>query len=170
MQLKINLEAVIEDLRKTGVLKAQAKEGRVTSEGRVATYNHNGTRGVMIKVLCETDFTAKSDVFVELCDQLCLHIAAYEPKFVSADQVDQDYIAKECEIAKIKLEEEGKKPEMIVKILEGKTAKLASEVSLLSQPFIMNTDITVLERILQTSQATGEKITVDSFVVYKLKN
>ena len=41
---EINLEAVIEDLRKTGVLKAQAKEGRVTSEGRVATYNHNGTR------------------------------------------------------------------------------------------------------------------------------
>ncbi len=159
---------IIDYLKKQGVLKSAAKEGREAAQGSIFTYTHEMRIGVMIEIKCETDFVARGEDFQQLGKELCLHIAAYQPKFVSAEQVSKEYIESELALAKTKLEEEGKASEMITKILEGKKSKMAKEVSLLSQPFLMNMEISVDEHVRQLMAKSGENIQVSKFVVYNL--
>lgn len=51
----------------------QRRDGK---EGAIFTYNHNNRIGVLLHLQCETDFAAKSEAFLELGHNLCLHIAA----------------------------------------------------------------------------------------------
>ena len=161
-------QEVIDHLRKNGALKAQSRAGRSTDQGNIFTYSHEGRVGVMIEVTCETDFVARSDDFQALGKNLCLHTAAYQPKFVSEDQVDEAFIAKELEIAKDQLIKEGKDESIIDKILMGKKAKISKENTLLSQPFLLDTSLSVQDHISQLIQKTGENIQVKRFVIYSM--
>ena len=72
-----------EILKEKGFKKAEDKAERETHQGRVATYTHStGKIGVMVEVLCETDFVAKHEDFVNFTKELCLQIAAMEPENV----------------------------------------------------------------------------------------
>src|SRR4051812_31048918 len=71
---------------------AAKKADRETGEGLVEAYIHgNGKVGVIVEVLCETDFVAKTDDFKSLCKEVAMQIAAMDPKDVDA-LVKQDYI------------------------------------------------------------------------------
>jgi len=161
-------EKIMKFLREQGALKAADRSSRQTNQGGIFSYVHEGRIGVMVKIMCETDFVSRSEDFREFGNDVALHVAAYQPQFVSPDQVDPQFIATEMEIAKKQLLEEGKPENILEKILEGKKSKLASEVSLLSQPFIKNTDVTVNDQLLAISQKTGEKIVIEQFVTYSL--
>jgi elongation factor Ts len=161
-------EVVIKHLREQGVMKAASRADRATSQGSVFSYVHEGRIGCMVVVKCETDFVSRSDSFKAFGNQLCLHIAAYQPKFVSPEDVDQKFIDNELEIAKTQLENEGKPADKISMILEGKKAKITSEVSLLKQPFLISPDQTVENYMLSVSQQTGEKIMIEKFVILTL--
>jgi elongation factor Ts len=161
-------EAIITHLRKQGVLKQQARQDRDTNHGGVFTYVHEGRIGVMVELKSETDFVSRSEDFSTLGNDIALHIAAYQPKFVSSEEVSQEFIDKELDIAKAQLEKEGKPADKIDMILNGKKAKLTKEVSLLSQAFLKDSEITIEELITRTVQKTGEKIIVSRFVIYNI--
>jgi elongation factor Ts len=165
-----NEEEIIDYLRKQGVLKSQARQDRDTANGGIFCYVHENRLGVMLEIKCETDFVSRSDVFKNFGSDICLHIAAYQPKFINETDVDEDFINNELSISKVQLENEGKNTEMIEKILIGKKSKINKEFSLLSQPYIKNPDISVSEFLSQVSQSTGEKITISRFVVYNLNS
>jgi elongation factor Ts len=57
-----NTELAIEHLRKSGIAKAATKVGRAAKEGRLVSLIRDGT-GVLVEILCETDFVAKTDEF-----------------------------------------------------------------------------------------------------------
>ena len=64
----------------------------MTNEGRVYAYVHNGGRvGAMVKVWCETDFTARSEEFIALCKELAMQVVSMEPKNVR-ELLKQAYI------------------------------------------------------------------------------
>lgn len=159
---------IIKHLREQGALKAEKRSDRKTNEGGIFSYIHEGRIGVMVTIKCETDFVSMSDSFKKLGEDLTLHLAASQPKFLSPEEVDQDFINEELEIAKKQLIDEGKPEAILGKILEGKKNKITKEVSLLSQPFLLNTDITIQQLITEVGQATGEKIEVDKFIIYTL--
>jgi elongation factor Ts len=163
-------EEIITHLRKQGVLKQQSREGRETSVGMIFSYVHEGKIGVLIEILCETDFVAKSPDFVELGNSLALHIAAFQPKFLSREEVDPKFIEAELDVAKELLLSEGKPADIIDRILEGKKNKLMDEFTLLSQPYIKNQDISVSEYISEVAQKTGEKIVVKRYTIYTLNS
>jgi len=72
-----------EILKEKGFKKAETKAERETHQGRVATYTHaTGKIGVMVELLCETDFVAKHEDFLSLTKDLCLQVAAMNPKDV----------------------------------------------------------------------------------------
>jgi elongation factor Ts len=160
--------AIIEYLKKQGVLKSAAKQGRETTTGAIFTYAHEMRIGVMVEIKCESDFVARGEDFQNLGKEVCLHIAAYQPKFVTAEEVSQDYINAELVIAKEKLLADGKPEDMIVKILEGMKNKMAKEVSLLSQPFLMNPEISTADHIAGITAKCGEKVEISKFVVFNL--
>jgi len=60
-----DMEKAVENLRKSGVAKAEKKSGRSTNQGRVWT-SIDGKDAAIVEVLCETDFAAKTDKFANL--------------------------------------------------------------------------------------------------------
>ena len=81
-----------EILKKKGFEKAEKKAERETHQGRIATYTHNtGKIGVMVELLCETDFVAKHEDFLALTKDLCLQVAAMNPETVE-DLMKQEFI------------------------------------------------------------------------------
>ena len=79
-------------LKEKGFKKAETKSERETHQGRVATYTHStGKIGVMVELLCETDFVAKHEDFVNLTKDLCLQVAAMDPENVD-ELMKQEFV------------------------------------------------------------------------------
>lgn len=68
-------------LTKWGIEKSEKKAGRETKAGIVDSYIHAGGKvGVLVELLCETDFVARTAEFKNLAHELCLQIASMNPK------------------------------------------------------------------------------------------
>jgi len=64
-----NLDAAVENLRKSGAAKAAKKSGRVAAEGVIKlASSDDGSTAVIVEVNCETDFVAKDANFLEFSD------------------------------------------------------------------------------------------------------
>ena len=75
-----DMEKAIEWLREKGLSQAAKKASRIAAEGVVAQYiSEDGTVGVIVEVNCETDFVAKTDNFVNFCNNVAKHIARANP-------------------------------------------------------------------------------------------
>jgi len=81
----------IEWLKKRGLEKAAKKADRETSQGLIESYVHNGRIGVLVELLCETDFVAKTDEFKHLAREIAMQISAMNPKDMEA-LLQQEYI------------------------------------------------------------------------------
>ncbi|MCZ8239153.1 MAG: translation elongation factor Ts [Leptospiraceae bacterium] len=160
-----DIEKAADYLREKGMAKAAKRVGKETSQGRVVAYIHGGTGkvGVLVQLNCETDFVGNNEEFEALGKEICMQIAAMSPLFISEDQVPKDEIEAESKVLKAQLEEEGKKPEQIEKILPGKLKKYYSEVCLLNQPFIKENSKTIQDLINEAIAKFGENITVAKF-------
>ncbi|MDR1595821.1 MAG: translation elongation factor Ts [Puniceicoccales bacterium] len=163
-----NMEEAVTVLRKKGVANAAKRIGREASEGIIQSYIHGGGRiGVLVELNCETDFVAKNEEFHNLAKDICVHVAATAPLYVSADEIPTDVEARERDIAAGQCV--GKPSNAVEKIVEGKLAKWRDEVCLLSQPFVKDQQISVGEYITQMIAKIGENIKVKRFVRYQVK-
>jgi elongation factor Ts len=164
-------EKAAEFLRKKGLASAAKKAGRVASEGVVTAYIHSNNRiGVLLEVNCETDFVAKTDDFKNFCKDVAMHIAASNPLYVSEEQVDQAALEKEREIKTAQAREQGKKEDMIPRIVDGQIAKWKKEVCLLDQIWVRDPDGKKDIKSLTTELVAklGENIKIRRFVRYEL--
>ena len=166
-----DLEAAITLLRKSGLAAAAKRAGRDANEGTIASYIHQGGRlGVLVEVNCETDFVARTDRFQEFARDVALNIAAMNPIYVSADDVPEEYKAKEREVYADQAKD---KPENArEKIVEGKLAKHLSEICLLEQPYFRDAtekkQRTMEELRADASSELGENITIRRFEIFRL--
>jgi elongation factor Ts len=78
-------------LKKRGAEIAEKKADRETSQGIVDSYVHNGKVGVLLTLLCETDFVARTEEFKNLSHEIAMQIAAMDPKDVKT-LLAQEYI------------------------------------------------------------------------------
>ncbi len=163
-----DMEKAVDYLRTKGLAAAAKKQGRIAAEGLVGSYIHSGKIGVMAEVNCETDFVAKNSDFQDFVKDVCMHIAASDPKFLSADDIDEEFKNREAEVYAAQLKEQGKPENMIANIVQGKLAKMAKEVALLQQPFVKNPDITIGDLLNEMTLKLGEKIVIRRFVKYNL--
>lgn len=162
-----NEEKAIETLRKKGIAVAQKKSSRATKEGLIHSYIHMGGKiGVMVELGCETDFVAKNSDFQAFATDIAMHIAAANPLYLAKEDIPADFIEKEKDIFKEQLKD---KPENVMeKILEGKVAKIASEVCLLEQAYIKDDKISISDYLTATIARIGENIVIRRFVRYAL--
>jgi len=160
-------EQAVAILRKKGMATAAKKADREATEGLVESYIHLGGKvGVLVEVKCETDFVAKNDQFRELVRDIAMHIAAASPLYVSREDVPEDVLEKEREIAASQAE--GKPAQAVQKIVEGKLAKYFGSVCLLEQPFVKNPDQTVQELLTESIAKIGENILIGRFARFQL--
>ena len=162
-----NVEEAALILRKQGEANAAKKADRDAKDGVVESYIHLGGKvGVMIEVNCETDFVARNDDFKAFVKDICLHIAAAAPTAVTREEIPEDLVNKEREIAASQAE--GKPPMAVQKIVEGKLEKFFAQSVLLDQPFVKNPDVTIRQLVTSTIQKTGENIQIRRFTRYQL--
>lgn len=162
-----DIEKAITALRKKGVSTAAKKAGRNTSEGLIEQYIHMGGKvGVLIELNCETDFVAKTDDFKALAKDLCLHVAAANPSHLNREEVSEEIVNKERDIATSQAE--GKPPQAIQKIVEGKLDKFYSQICMVDQPFIKEPAKTIKDLINEKIAQLGENIVIRRFSRFQL--
>lgn len=81
-----------EILKARGYEKMADKAEREIKAGRVTSYVHTtGRIGVMLELLCETDFVANHEDFISTSKEICLHIAAMNPKSTE-ELMESDFV------------------------------------------------------------------------------
>ncbi len=164
-----DMEEAVKYLREKGIAKAAKKAHRETKEGVIASYIHAGNKiGVLLELNCETDFVARTDEFQQLAKDICMQIAATDPKYISRDDVPEEVLNKEKEIYIKQAKDSGKPDNIAEKIAEGKLNKFYSEVCLLEQPFIKEAEQTIEDLIKGYIAKIGENITVRRFTRYQV--
>jgi elongation factor Ts len=159
-----DFEKAVDYLRKKGLAKAAKRADRVASEGVLELYNHgDGRVGVMVEVNCETDFVARSDAFREFAHEIALQIAALSPLWIKEEDIPEEVLAKEEEIAKERALQEGKPENVVDRIVEGRINKFKDEVVLLRQAYIRDDKKSIQEYLNEAIVAIGENIIIRRF-------
>ena len=128
-------------LKERGLLKAEKKAERETTQGLIEAYIHAGGRiGAMVEVNCETDFVARTDEFKELAHNIAMQVAAMQPQFISEEEI------------------------------RGEGDIEPQVTCLLLQPYIKDPTKAVQDLIVETIAKVGENIKVRRFVRFELGN
>jgi elongation factor Ts len=156
-------------LRKRGLAQAAKKSGRATSEGLIGSYIHAGGKiGVLVELNCESDFVARTDDFQTLLRELALQVAAANPQYVTRDDVPAEIIEREKSVYRAQMENSGKPPQVIEKIVEGKLGSFYEQVCLVDQPSIRDPKVGVKAMLQAAVAKLGENISVARFVRFKV--
>ena len=152
-------------LRKQSASQADKKSGRTLGAGIVGTYLHTNKKiAALVEMYCETDFVAQGAEFIEIANDIAMHITAMAPEFVRSSEIDEVAIQKAKDFFAEEIASVDKPAEIKEKILQGKLDDFFAQKTLMNQPFVKNPDITIEELINGLIQKTGEKVELGKFV------
>ena len=159
-----DMQKATEVLRAQGLADASKRAGRATEQGLVDSYIHLGGKiGVLLEINCETDFVARTDEFQELAHNICMQIAAADPDYIDREEIPEEVLEQEKRILRQQADGEGKPPEIVDRIIEGRLQKFYSQVCLVDQAYIRDADRTIDELLKEAIASVGENIQVRRF-------
>jgi elongation factor Ts len=131
----------------------------VGDNGIVNGYIHAGGKiGVVVAAECDSSETAQK--IKDTLKNIAMHAAAMNPRWLSEDEIPQDIIEKEKEIAVEELKKEGKPEKMFDKIIPGKIKKFVKDNTLLNQPFVMDDKKSVAQALSAAAKEVGGSATI----------
>ena len=165
-------EALVAQIAKIGEnLNIRRFEKVVADNGCVVSYTHGGGR---IGVIVEAETDVVNDAIKEAMTNVAMQIAALSPKYVSTDDVSEEYKAHEKEILMAQIANDPKmagKPEKVIEgaVVVGRLNKELKEVCLLEQPYVKAEDgkQTVAQYLAQVAKENGAKLSVKKFVRFE---
>ncbi len=164
-----NMEAAIDYLRRKGLATAAKKAGRIATDGLVSSYIHAGGKmGVLVEINCETDFVAKTGDFQTFVKNIAMHIAAANPQYIRREEIPEEALERERAIYRTQAQDSGKPQKVIDKIVEGKMERFYSEICLLEQTYVRDSDLTIKELLDAMIAKIGENITIRRFARFQL--
>lgn len=151
-------------LKRKGVEVAEKKSDRELGAGAIQSYIHNSYDvGAIVSLVCETDFVARNEDFIQLAYDIAMQIVATKTMYINREEVSEEDMQKIYDMFK-EDEEVKEKPEDIQeKIIKGKTDSYLKERVLLEQEFIKDSETTIDELINSATQKFGERIEVSEF-------
>jgi len=166
-----DVEKAIEALRKRGAEIEAKRSDKEYGAGIIHAYIHPGSQiGVLLELDCETDFVARTEDFKKFANDICMHITAVKPLYLSPEDVDPKFLEHEKEIARSQMADSGKPEKIIEQIVEGKMKKLYSEICLLDQTYVKNDQLTIKEVLKDLIAKTGEKVRIHRFARFEVGN
>ncbi|HJB00954.1 MAG TPA: translation elongation factor Ts [Candidatus Mediterraneibacter merdavium] len=134
--------------------------------GCVVSYIHGGGR---IGVLVVADTDVVNDEIKTCLKNVAMQVAAMSPKYVSRDEVSQEYMDHEKEIllAQAKKENPEKPDNIIEKMIIGRLNKEMKEICLLDQVYVQDSDLTVAKYVDKVAKENGAKMTVKKFIRFE---
>ena len=141
----------------------------VTGEGVIGVYVHGVDQRTvaLAEVVCDTDFVAKNDKFKEFAHNIALQIAAYQPQYISKDDVPIKVLETLKEQYMEEAKAEGKPENILEKIVEGKLSKFYKENCLLEQEYVKDSSKTINELLTEISHQLGERVSVRKILYWK---
>ena len=127
------------------------------NEGKVVSYIHAGGK---ISVIVALESEGDKEALEVLGKDLAMQVAAMNPKYISRDDVDAEYIAHEKEILVAQALNEGKPQNIVEKMVEGRLQKELKEVCLLEQAYVKDGDLSVKKYIENTAKSIGNDIKI----------
>lgn len=139
---------------------------KVVTDGCVVSYIHGGGR---IGVLVEASTDVVNDDIRACLKNVAMQVAAMSPKYVSRDEVSQDYLDHEKEIllAQAKIENPDKPENIIEKMIIGRLNKEMKEICLLDQVYVQDSDLTVAKYVEKVAKEAGADMKVTKFVRFE---
>ena len=140
---------------------------KVSAEnGCVVSYIHGGGR---IGVLVAADTDVVNDEIKTCLKNVAMQVAAMSPKYVSRDEVSQEFMDHEKEIllAQAKKENPEKPDNIIEKMIIGRLNKEMKEICLLDQVYVQDSDLTVAKYVDKVAKENGANLTVKKFVRFE---
>ena len=139
---------------------------KVVTDGCVVPYIHGGGR---IGVLVEAETDVINDEIKACLKNVAMQVAAMSPKYVSRDEVDQDFLEHEKEIllAQAKKENPNKPDNIIEKMIIGRLNKEMKEICLLDQVYVQDSDLTVAKYVEKVAKENGANVAVKKFVRFE---
>ena len=139
----------------------------------ITKYIHgDGNIGILVKCTSDKPEIFKNEEIKTFVFSLALHIAAFNPAAIDRSKIDQAWLKEQEGIFKVQMEKDEKlkgKPENVLAgILQGKVNKFLSEICLMEQGYVKDEKITVAKAIEECSKKAGAKLTLDSYVYYKV--
>jgi len=132
---------------------------RVSIEhGIVSAYVHGeGKIGVLVGLKGEPD-----DTLSELARSIAMHVAAVNPQYIRREEVSADVVERERKVLSERAAASGKPEQIIEKIVSGQLNKFYSDICLLEQDFVINTDQTVAQAVAAV-QADADVMSMSRF-------
>ena len=118
-----------------------------SSDMNSGVYLHSDSKLAAVVVLLGGDESLAKDI--------AMHVAAFNPLCLSQSDIDPEVLEREKAIYMVQAEESGKPKEIMEKMIEGKLKRFLSEVSLLSQAFVKDSEVSI-EKLLADNNATIE--------------
>ena len=139
---------------------------KIVSNGCVVSYIHGGGR---IGVLVEAETDVVNDEIRKCLKNVAMQVAAMSPKYVSRDEVSQEFMDHEKEIllAQAKTENPDKPDNIIEKMIIGRLNKEMKEICLLDQVYVQDGDLTVAKYVEKVAKENGANMTVKKFVRFE---
>ena len=138
--------------------------------GFLEKYIHNAVNlnSGKIGVLLSFKSNKKTEDITNFSKNLCMHIAATDPKSINIESLDKNLVDKERLIYSEQLKSSKKPDDIIQKIVDGKIKKFYQEVCLLEQTFVMDNKIKVDECISTFNKEHNEIFEINNYVIFKL--
>ena len=161
-----DFDKAVELLRERGLAKLAKRADREANEGTVGTYLHTQNdhivMGVLVELVCETDFVAKSPEFNDVATDIAMHVSWANPMAVTRDDLDEAVIAKEKELFEREAKASGKPEAAIEKIIGGRLEKFITEQVLTEQQFVnaQKFEGTVGDMVTALATKMGENISI----------
>lgn len=124
----------------------QVRRAKIVEGENLAVYKHGLKIGVVVAYTGDAD-TGKG---------IAMHVAAFNPVAVSAEQVPADLVAKEKEIAEAKALESGKPANIVEKMVTGSVEKYLNEVALDRQVYVIDNDKKVADVLKATATTVAQ--------------
>jgi elongation factor Ts len=164
-----DMEEAVASLRKHGIAVATKREGKSAQQGAIGTYIHAGDQiGVLVELNCETDFVARTDDFKAFAKEICMQVAAQQPKWVAPEDVPADAIEREKQILREQALNEGKPEAIVERMVEGRVKKFYENYCLMNQPYIRDDSKTIGDLLNELIAKTGERVVVRRFARYQV--
>jgi elongation factor Ts len=129
-----------------------AKIGENIAVRRYVVLENSGPLGAYVHGTRIGALVALEGGTLALAHDLAMQVAAANPRYLSAADVPGEVLAKEREILAEQSRQEGKSPEIVAKMIEGRLRKSLNEITLLGQPFIKDPEQSI-EKLLKGAQA-----------------
>jgi elongation factor Ts len=166
--LELKIQELISTIKENMTLRRLAVFD-IPANAYVSQYIHGeGSMGVMVLVQADSAQAFESAQVRTFANDLALHVAAFTPKYLSDKDVDEAYRKEQAEIFTVQTAALGKPEKVLAGIVQGKLAKLYSEICFLQQPFVKDDSQSVEKYMAALAKEHGAKLSIAKYLYYKV--